>query len=164
MTFPEGAGTGSWLEINLTVNGEPVQAVVSAERRLGLFLREDLQLTGTKLACEVGVCGACTVLVDGRPTSSCITLAVQVDGAEIMTVEGLAGDPRLERLQEAFISEGGFQCGFCTSGQLMGAAPLISSGRAADMKRSELAEHLHGHLCRCTGYYGILRAIEKASS
>lgn len=157
------AATATSVTISLTVNGDPVQLVVAPDRRLAAILREDLQLTGTKLACEVGVCGGCTVLVDGQPTSSCMTLAVQVDGAEILSVEGLSAIPELARLQEAFVSEGGFQCGFCTSGQLVGAAPLVTSGRVAAMTRDEIAEHLDGNLCRCTGYYGILRAIRKAA-
>jgi aerobic carbon-monoxide dehydrogenase small subunit len=155
------AADASWLAISLSVNGRDEEFVVSADRRLATLLREDLGLTGTKLGCEVGVCGACTVLVDGRPTSSCITLAVQADGARVETVEGLEVDPRLRELQDAFLEEGGFQCGFCTSGQLMNAAPIVR-GERGDLDEDELAEYLHGNLCRCTGYYGILRAIERA--
>jgi aerobic carbon-monoxide dehydrogenase small subunit len=155
--------SGTWVDIELVVNGQPRRLVVPADRRLAAVLREDLRLTGTKLGCEVGVCGACTVLVDGRQRSSCLTLAVQVDGAEITTVEGVAEEPALDALREAFIEEGAFQCGFCTSGQLTNAAPLVTSKRASGMTREELARYLHGNLCRCTGYYGILRAIERAS-
>ncbi len=155
--------SASWVEIELRVNGQLCQLIVSADRRLATVLREDLRLTGTKLGCEVGVCGVCTVLVDGRQVSSCLTLAIQVAGAEITTIEGLADDPRLEALREAFIDEGAFQCGFCTSGQLMNAAPLVTDGLGARMSREELARYLHGNLCRCTGYYGILRAIERTS-
>lgn len=151
------------VDIELVVNGQSHQLSVPAERRLATVLREDLRLTGTKLGCEVGVCGVCTVLVDGRQTSSCLTLAVQADGAQITTVEGLAADPALDALREAFVEEGAFQCGFCTSGQLTNAAPLVAGGRCARMTREELARYLHGNLCRCTGYYGILRAIERAS-
>lgn len=146
--------------VSLTVNGESVAVVVPVDRRLAAVLREDLGLTGTKIACEVGVCGVCTVLVDGQPVSSCITLAVQVEGQDVMTVEGLSDDPRLRNLQDAFVAEGGFQCGFCTSGQLMAAAALITSGRASTMSSEEIAHYMLGNLCRCTGYYGILRAIE----
>lgn len=155
--------SGTWVDIELVVNGQSHQLNVPADRRLVTVLREDLRLTGTKLGCEVGVCGVCTVLVDGRQTSSCLTLAVQVDGAEITTVEGLAEEPALDALREAFIEEGAFQCGFCTSGQLANAAPLVTGRRGARMPREELARYLHGNLCRCTGYYGILRAIERAS-
>lgn len=157
------SATVTWLEIKLVVNGQFHELIVPADRRLAAVLREDLGLTGTKLGCEVGVCGACTVLVDGRLTSSCLTLGVQVDGTEITTVEGLAGDPGTEALRQAFIEEGAFQCGFCTSGQLVNAAVLVADGQSAEMTREELARQLHGNLCRCTGYYGILRAIERAS-
>jgi aerobic carbon-monoxide dehydrogenase small subunit len=150
---------GTWLQISLIVNAEKLDVLVPADRRLLTVLREDLRLTGTKVGCAVGVCGVCTVLVDGQPTSSCLTLAAQVDGCEILTVEGLDGDPELERLQADFISEGGFQCGFCTGGQLVAAAARLGKETSADT-----ADDLRGHLCRCTGYYGIVRAIEKAGS
>lgn len=156
------AALGTWVDIELVVNGRSHRMVVPADRRLAMVLREDLRLTGTKLGCEVGVCGACTVLVDGRQTSSCLTLAVQVDGAEITTVEGLADDPAFDELRQAFIEEGAFQCGFCTSGQLVNAAPLVAGAGGEPMSREELARYLHGNLCRCTGYYGIVRAIERA--
>lgn len=146
---------GSWLPVRLMVNGVDVEAVVPAERRLAAFLRDDLGLTGTKLGCEVGVCGVCTVLVDERPTSACLTLALQVDGAEVLTVEGLGDTPEGRRLQEHFVTQGGFQCGYCTSGQLMNASAMD-----VHTDPGGLAEQLHGNLCRCTGYYGILRAIE----
>lgn len=158
----EGVGPSSWVEITLRVNGQRYDLVVPAERRLATVLRDDLGLTGTKLGCEVGVCGVCTVLVDGRQTSSCLTLAVQADGAEVTTVEGIGDDPRLAALQDAFAEEGAFQCGYCTSGQLMNAAPLVTSGDVPAMTGEELAHRLHGNLCRCTGYYGIMRAIERA--
>lgn len=154
---------GSTFEVRLRVNGGDTATVVRADQRLAALLRDDLRLTGTKLACEVGVCGACTVLVDGRPTSSCITLAVQVDGAEVLTVEGLADQPDLAPLQEAFVSEGGMQCGFCTSGQLMAAAAILRDADPSESDRAHRADQLDGNLCRCTGYYGILRAIEAAS-
>lgn len=151
----------TWTRITIEVNGAAQDLVVSADRRLAALLREDLGLTGTKLGCEVGVCGVCTVLVDGQPTSSCLTLAFQVDGRRVETVEGLQNDPQLRELQEAFIEEGGFQCGFCTSGQLMNATPIVR-GERVDVTDNDLPDYLHGNLCRCTGYYGILRAIERA--
>lgn len=160
MTTSDTDTVGS-LPISLTVNGRRHELQVPVDRRLAAVLRDDLGLTGTKLGCEVGVCGTCTVLVDGRPTSSCLTLAVQVDGADLLTVEGLAAHPELERLQAAFVAEGGFQCGFCTSGQLVTIAGLVLGGELARMDRDALVEHLHGNLCRCTGYYGILRAVEQ---
>lgn len=149
--------------VSLEVNGTPRQLLVDPERRLARVLREDLGLTGTKVGCEVGVCGACTVLVDGLPTSSCIALAVEVDEREILTVEGLQLHPELERLQAAFIDEGGLQCGYCTSGQLMSAASLILSGAAGGLSEDDIRHHMLGNLCRCTGYYGILRAIAAAT-
>lgn len=159
MTTSAETGPGSWLSVRMRVNGTDVEAVVPAERRLAAFLRDDLGLTGTKVGCEVGVCGVCTVLVDERATSSCLTLAIQVDGAEVCTVEGLEDTAEGRRLQERFIEQGGFQCGYCTSGQLMTATAMARN--PAD--RDDLAEQLHGNLCRCTGYYGILRAIEPSS-
>lgn len=148
--------------LRCTVNGQQVRADVPADLRLVAFLRDSLELTATKFACEVGVCGACTVLVDGRPTSSCITLAVQVDGAEVLTLEGLAQREEMAPLLEAFIAEGGFQCGFCTSGQLVTAAALLLSADARDMSIDDRRHYFDGNLCRCTGYYGIERAIEEA--
>lgn len=159
----DDTGPSSWVAVTLRVNGERHDLVVPAERRLATVLRDDLGLTGTKLGCEVGVCGVCTVLVDGRQKSSCLTLAVQADGAEVTTVEAIGDDPRLAALQDAFVEEGAFQCGFCTSGQLMNAVPMVGDGDGAEMSRDELAHQLHGNLCRCTGYYGIMRAIERAS-
>ena len=147
--------------IRLTVNGEARTVEVGAERLLLDVLREDLRLTGTKDGCSVGVCGLCTVIVDGSPMSSCLLLAVQVDGAQVRTVEGLtAGDAPLGPLQEAFIDEGGFQCGICTSGQLMAATALLESDPSPTEDR--VKTWMMGNLCRCTGYYGIARAIAKA--
>lgn len=141
--------------IRFTLNGAPVDVTVPAERLLVDLLREDLGKTGTKDGCSVGVCGLCTVQVDGGPMSACLLLATQIDGAAIRTVEGL-GSP----LQEAFISEGGFQCGICTSGQLMAADALLrAKPKATD---AEIIDWQMGNLCRCTGYYGITRAIAKA--
>lgn len=148
--------------VSMRVNGVPRSLLVSPDRRLLSVLRDDLGLTGAKAGCEVGVCGACTVLVDGLPTSSCLLFAAQADDAEVLTVEGLGGTPALRRLQEAFIEEGGFQCGFCTSGQLVTAASLVLSGELDSMSEAEIRESMLGNLCRCGAYYGIQRAIEKA--
>lgn len=148
------------VEVSLTVNGAPRSLVVRSDRRLLGLLRDDLRLTGTKAGCEVSVCGACTVLVDGRPTSSCTLLAVQADGREVLTIEAASEQPKLRALQDAFVEEGGFQCGFCTSGQIMAAAALLSDDEASDLSPAEVREFMLGNLCRCTGYYGILRAIE----
>ena len=146
--------------IRFTLNGAPVDRVVPAERLLLDLLREDLKLTGTKDGCSVGVCGLCTVQVDGAPMSACLLLATQIDGAAVETVEGLAPAGRLTPLQESFIAEGGFQCGICTSGQLVAAAALLRDRPAATP--AEVNDWMMGNLCRCTGYYGIARAIASA--
>jgi aerobic-type carbon monoxide dehydrogenase small subunit (CoxS/CutS family) len=146
--------------IRFTLNGMPVDQVVPAERLLVDLLREDLGKTGTKDGCSVGVCGLCTVQVDGAPMSACLLLATQVDGTAITTVEGLAGAGRSTQLQEAFIAEGGFQCGICTSGQLVAAAALLRD--KPDATPAEVSDWMMGNLCRCTGYYGIARAIATA--
>ena len=155
--------------IRFTLNGAPVDRVVPAERLLLDLLREDLQQTGTKDGCSVGVCGLCTIQVGGAPMSACLLLATQIDGATVETVEGLAtaagvgapgSEATLTPLQEAFIIEGGFQCGICTSGQLMAAAALLR--QKPDATPAEVTDWMMGNLCRCTGYYGIARAIATA--
>jgi len=140
--------------IRFTLNGTAVEATVPAERLLLDLLRYDLGKTGTKDGCSVGVCGLCTVQVDGAPMSGCLLLATQVDGAQVRTVEGLVSP-----LQDAFIEEGGFQCGICTSGQLVTAEALLRA--KPDATDAEIADWQMGNLCRCTGYYGIARAIAK---
>jgi carbon-monoxide dehydrogenase small subunit len=148
--------------LRFRLNGERVEATVPAERLLIELLRDELGLTGTKLGCGVGVCGACTVLVDGRPMSACLLLAVHLDGTEVRTVEGLAGpDGVLTPLQEAFIRHGGFQCGICTAGQLMAATALLAE-RPSPSER-EIRRWLMGNLCRCTGYYQIVEAVQAAA-
>ena len=146
--------------IRFSLNGVPVDRVVPAERLLVDLLREDLGRTGTKDGCSVGVCGLCTVQVDGAPMSACLLLATQVDGAAVTTVEGLANAGHPVALQEAFITEGGFQCGICTSGQLVAAAALLRA--KPDATPAEVNDWMMGNLCRCTGYYGISRAIAAA--
>ena len=146
--------------IRFSLNGVPVDRVVPAERLLVDLLREDLGRTGTKDGCSVGVCGLCTVQVDGAPMSACLLLATQVDGVAVTTVEGLANAGRPSALQEAFITEGGFQCGICTSGQLVSAAALLDA--KPDATPAEVNDWMMGNLCRCTGYYGISRAIAAA--
>jgi xanthine dehydrogenase YagT iron-sulfur-binding subunit len=147
--------------VTFVVNGVSRTVVVDADVMLLAVLRDQLGLTGAKPACEVGVCGACTVLVDGEATSSCHTFAALVDGAEVRTVEGLATDPRLRPLQEAFVAEGAFQCGFCTSGQLMAAASLVLSGVLGTASDEEIREYMLGNLCRCGAYHGIARALTR---
>lgn len=148
--------------VAVIVNGKPRSLLIDGAARLLGVLRDELGLTGAKAGCAVGVCGACTVLVDGAPTSSCLTFAAQVDGAEVLTVEGLAAHPELRALQEGFVAEGGFQCGYCTSGQLVTAASLILSGELVALSDEDIQERMLGNLCRCGAYCGILRAIAKA--
>jgi carbon-monoxide dehydrogenase small subunit len=147
--------------ITLTINGQRHQASVPARRTLVDFLRYDLGLTGTKEACSVGVCGACTVLLDGEIVASCITLAVQADGRDLVTIEGLAEDGKLLPIQESFIRNGGFQCGICTPGQIMAAKSLLDT--IPHPTEDQIKEWMMGNLCRCTGYYQIIESIEEAS-
>jgi aerobic-type carbon monoxide dehydrogenase small subunit (CoxS/CutS family) len=137
------------------LNGAPIDIAVPAERLLVDLLREDLGKTGTKDGCSVGVCGLCTVQVDGAPMSACLVLATQIDGTGVRTIEGLVSP-----LQDAFIDEGGFQCGICTSGQIIAADALLRA--KPDPTEAEINDWQMGNLCRCTGYYGIARAIAKA--
>lgn len=149
--------------ISLTVNGETYEADVEPRISLAEFIRETLGLTGTHVGCEHGVCGACTVHVNGLSTRSCLMLAVQADGADVMTVEGLAGpEGRLHPIQQAFTEEHGLQCGFCTPGMLMATHELLTDN--VDPSEEEIMDVLGGQLCRCTGYQGILRAVKLAAS
>jgi carbon-monoxide dehydrogenase small subunit len=143
--------------LQLTVNGEAVQALVEPRTHLADFLRDQQRLTGTHLGCEHGVCGACTVLIDGQPARSCITYAVQCEGAEVRTVEGFEDDPLMKELRAAFTREYALQCGFCTPGMLIAARDLVLRLPGADERR--IREEMSGNLCRCTGYVGIVRAI-----
>jgi aerobic carbon-monoxide dehydrogenase small subunit len=145
--------------IALTVNGEAVEAEVAPRQHLADFLRENLHLTGTHLGCEHGVCGACTVMIDGAPARSCITLAVACDGAEIRTVESFDDDTVMAQLRAAFTAEHALQCGFCTPGMLATARDIVSRLPEADEAR--IRRELSGNLCRCTGYVGIVRAIAR---
>ena len=148
--------------MRLTVNGTAHELDAPASRTLAELLRDDLNLTGTKEACAVGVCGACTVLLDGRIVASCITLAAQVEGAEVVTVEGIATAGRLHPLQQSFIDHGGFQCGICTPGQLVAAKALLDENAAPT--EDEIREWMAGNLCRCTGYYQIVESIVAAAA
>jgi len=147
--------------VRFKINGEQREATVPTRRTLVDTLRYDLGLTGTKEACSVGVCGACTVLLNGRSVASCITLAVQADGAEITTIEGIADGDHLHPLQQAFIDYGGFQCGICTPGQIVAAKALLDAN--PHPTESEIKTWMMGNLCRCTGYYQIVEAISKAA-
>jgi carbon-monoxide dehydrogenase small subunit len=149
--------------IELTVNGRHHSGTVEARTSLGEFLREELGYTGTHLACEHGVCGACTVEVDGAVARSCLMLAVQVDGSEVTTVEGLAeADGTLHRVQQAMRDNFGLQCGFCTPGIVITLASLVGEGKSPT--EQELIDAMSGHICRCTGYQGIRRAIRQLTS
>jgi carbon-monoxide dehydrogenase small subunit len=143
--------------VRLKVNGVAQEARCDSRRLLADFLREDLGLTGTHVGCEHGICGACTILFNGEAARSCIMLAVQADGAELTTVEGLAQDGKLHPLQEAFRAHHGLQCGFCTPGMLMTALDLLrTNGTPSD---DEIREGISAVLCRCTGYQGIVNAV-----
>ena len=147
--------------VQLRVNGQSVMREIPDNRLLVDFLRYDLNLTGTKEGCSVGVCGACTVLLDGQPVSSCIALAVMADSCEVTTIEGLAQDNRLHPLQQAFIEYGGFQCGICTPGQIMAAKALLDIN--PHPSKEEIQTWMMGNLCRCTGYYKIIESIQAAA-
>jgi carbon-monoxide dehydrogenase small subunit len=148
--------------LSLHVNGDDYQVAVPAHKTLLEVLREDLQLTGTKHGCEVGECGTCTVLVDGEPVLSCLTLAVDAQGHEITTVEGLAQNGELHPLQIAFAKRGAAQCGYCTPGMLLAAKALLD--RTPNPSEDEIKEALSGNLCRCTGYLKIIEAVELAAA
>jgi aerobic-type carbon monoxide dehydrogenase small subunit (CoxS/CutS family) len=147
--------------IRLTVNGKPYEAVVEPRTTLVDLLRGELALTGTHVGCEHGVCGACTILWNGKAVRSCIMLAVQADGADLMTVEGLAHDGQLHPIQQAFMEEHGLQCGFCTPGFLISVYELL--GRNSNPTDDEIKETLGGHICRCTGYQPIVKAVRTAA-
>jgi carbon-monoxide dehydrogenase small subunit len=146
----------------MTINGAERTAQVPARRTLVDFLRYDLGLTGTKEACSVGVCGACTVLLNGRMVASCITLAVQADGAQITTIEGVGTPENLHPVQRGFIENGGFQCGICTPGQVVAAKALLDQNPSPT--EDEIKDWMMGNLCRCTGYYQIIDSIKAAAA
>lgn len=161
VSSPPLAEPSAWHEVSLRVNDQPVTGQVESRLLLTDFLRHRLGLTGTHVGCEQGSCGACTVLIDGTAARACLTLAVQADGAEISTVEGLAGaDGELHPIQEAFHDEHGMQCGFCTPGFLMSLRGLAEENDSPD--EDTLEDHLGGNLCRCTGYVNIRKAARRA--
>jgi carbon-monoxide dehydrogenase small subunit len=147
--------------VRLTVNGAVHEIEVPTYRTLLDCLRYDLGLTGSKEGCGVGVCGACTVLLDGKMISSCIALAVFADGRELTTVEGLADDERLHPVQQAFMDAGGFQCGICTPGQVVAAKALLDANPTPS--ETDIKEWMLGNLCRCTGYYKIVESVRAAA-
>ena len=150
------------VSIRLTVNGQAREGRCETRKLLVDFLREDLGLTGTHVGCEHGVCGACTVLVNGEAARSCLMLAVQANGADLRTIEGLMKDGRLHPLQEAFHEHHGLQCGFCTPGMLLTALDLLQTNPRPT--EAEIRQGLSAVLCRCTGYQGIVKAVEAAAA
>ncbi len=150
------------MQVSFNVNGRREQIDVEPRRTLADALREDLGLTGTHLGCEQGVCGACTILLDGEPVRSCLMLAVQADGSSLTTVEGMARDGELHPLQQAFADCHGLQCGFCTPGFLISALHLLAEN--PDPSREDIRAGLSGNICRCTGYAGIVDAVRQAAA
>jgi aerobic-type carbon monoxide dehydrogenase small subunit (CoxS/CutS family) len=163
MSIPvsEPAGPGELHDVRLTVNGVPRAARVPARRLLSDFLRHDLRLTGTHVGCEHGVCGACTVLLDGAPVRSCLLLAVTVSGQDVTTVEGLGGPDDMHPVQQAFRECHGLQCGFCTPGFLTTVAAYVEENPAPT--EAEAREAISGNLCRCTGYQNIVASVLRAA-
>jgi carbon-monoxide dehydrogenase small subunit len=147
--------------ISVTVNGQRREAEVEPRQLLVYFLRENLALTGTNVGCDTSSCGACTILVDGRSVKSCTMLAVQADGREITTIEGLARDGEMHPLQKAFHENHALQCGYCTPGFIMAAVDLLEGG--AELSEEDIRLGLEGNLCRCTGYHNIVKAIQQAA-
>ncbi|HEY7246714.1 MAG TPA: (2Fe-2S)-binding protein [Xanthobacteraceae bacterium] len=144
--------------IEATLNGRVLRRRVKVRQHLADFLRQEMELTGTHLGCEHGICGACTVLIDGRSARGCLTLAAQVSGKTVDTIEGLTESGKLAELQAEFIARSAAQCGFCSSGMLLTAYELVSSGKT--LSRAEIREFISGNMCRCTGYHAIVDAIE----
>lgn len=149
------------MDVSLTVNGEAVSARIEPRQHLVDFLREVLDLTGSHAGCEHGVCGACSLIVNGEMVRGCLMLAVQAEGAEVWTVEGLTESGAIAALQDAFVARNALQCGFCTPGMLVAAATLLKAN--PNPTREEIREGISGNYCRCTGYHAIVDAIEQAA-
>ncbi|RSL32397.1 xanthine dehydrogenase subunit E [Salibacterium salarium] len=145
--------------LSLSVNGQPMQVTVDPSVRLVDILRETLFMTGTKISCGIGRCGACSVMMDGKLVNSCLVMAYQAQGTSITTIEGV-GEEALDPVQTAFLEEGGFQCGYCTPGMIMAVKALLKEN--PNPTDEEIAEGLSGNICRCTGYSGIIRSVRKA--
>jgi len=150
------------MEVSMTVNGREVSGDLEPRTLLVHFLREDQRLTGTHVGCETGYCGACTIHLDGKAVKSCTMLAVQADGANIMTIEGLTSNGNLHPVQEGFWERHGLQCGFCTPGMIMAAVSLLEDN--VNPTEDEIRHGIEGNLCRCTGYHNIVRAVEYAGA
>ncbi len=154
--------TGPFVNVHVTVNGAPSSATVETRTLLVHFLRENLSLTGTHIGCDTTNCGACTILLDGKAVKSCTILAVQADGRELRTVEGLETDGKLHPIQEGFIEEHGLQCGFCTPGMMMCSVALLQKN--PHPTEEQIRRAISGNLCRCTGYVNIVKAIQHAAN
>ena len=148
-------------ELHTTINGEAIVAEVDPSLSLAQFLREKLYLTGTKIGCGKGECGACTIILDGKAVTSCIIPVLRAEGAVIQTIEGVARGEQLHPIQEEFVNQGAVQCGFCTPGMIMSAKALLDEN--PEPKKEEIREALGGNICRCTGYVNIERAVEAAA-
>jgi aerobic carbon-monoxide dehydrogenase small subunit len=148
--------------IQLTINGQPTEVAVDSNTTLLQFLRDDLGLTGTKHGCGLGDCGACTVILDGKPVNACLVLAVQARGRDVVTIEGLEEDGKLHPIQQAFVEKGAIQCGFCSPGMILSAKALLDENpKPTEM---DIRTAISGNLCRCTGYQKIVEAIQEVSS
>jgi carbon-monoxide dehydrogenase small subunit len=147
------------LTVNMNVNGKPVSGEIENRTLLVGFLRENLRLTGTHVGCDTSQCGACVVLVDGVSVKSCTILAAQADGAEIITIEGLANNGELHPMQQAFMDNHGLQCGFCTPGMVMSAIDIVNRN-GSDVDEPTVRKELEGNICRCTGYHNIVKAVQ----
>ena len=146
------------ITIEATLNGKPLKRRAKARQHLADFLRQELELTGTHLGCEHGICGACTVMIEGRTARGCLTLAAQISGKSVETIEGLTDNGKLAELQAEFIARNAAQCGFCSSGMLLTAYELLSGGE--QVSRADIREFISGNMCRCTGYHAIVDAVE----
>jgi len=149
------------IQLRFRLNGKDCNASVSPDQLLVEFIREQLGLTGTKTSCDIGICGACTIILDGKAVSSCSMLAFQVDGKDLLTIEGLVSDGKLHPVQDAFIECGGFQCGFCTPGMILLAKTLLDENPSP--KATEIREYMDANICRCTGYQMIIESIQCAA-
>ena len=147
------------LTVNMNVNGKPVNGEIENRTLLVQFLRENLRLTGTHVGCDTSQCGACVVLVNGVSVKSCTILAAQADGAEIITIEGLANNGELHPMQQAFMDNHGLQCGFCTPGMVMSAVDIVNRN-GSDVDEPTVRKELEGNICRCTGYHNIVKAVQ----
>jgi carbon-monoxide dehydrogenase small subunit len=157
-----GEETGPHVGVRVTVNGTPRSATIETRTLLVHFLRENLGLTGTHIGCDTTNCGACTILLDGKPVKSCTVLAVQADGRDVRTVEGLETDGKLHPVQEGFIEEHGLQCGFCTPGMIMTSVALLQ--KHPRPTEEQIRRAISGNLCRCTGYVNIVKAVQNAAN